>query len=64
MTKSELKRESSVRMSSVMPSLKYACSWSALILLNGRTAIDGLDGKFHTEPIDDRAEHVRVTSRR
>ena len=28
-------------MSSVMPSLKYSCSGSPLMLLNGRTAIDG-----------------------
>ena len=33
--------ERSVMMSSVMPSLKYSCSGSPLMLLNGRTAIDG-----------------------
>src|SRR6266567_2760651 len=31
----------SVMMSSVMPSLKYSCSGSPLILLKGRTAIAG-----------------------
>ena len=34
----------SVMMSSVMPSEKYSCSGSPLMLLNGRTAIDGLSG--------------------
>src|SRR5579862_2368136 len=32
----------SVMMSSVMPSLKYSCSASPLMLLNGRTTIEGL----------------------
>ena len=31
----------SVMMSSVMPSLKYSCSGSPLMLTNGRTAMDG-----------------------
>ncbi len=41
MTNSERYRDNSVMMSSVMPSLKYCCSGSSLILLNGSTAMDG-----------------------
>ena len=44
MTKSDGNRVSSVMMSSVMPSEKYSCSGSALRLVNGRTAIEGLSG--------------------
>ena len=36
------KRDSSVMMSSVMPSEKYSCSGSPLMLVKGSTAIDGL----------------------
>ena len=42
MTKRFLKRDSSVMMSSVMPSAKYSCSGSLLIFINGKTAMDGL----------------------
>ena len=42
MTNSVRKRDSSVMMSSVMPSLKYRCSGSSLRLRNGSTAIEGL----------------------
>ena len=45
MTNSERKRLSSVMMSSVMPSEKYSCSGSPLILVKGSTAIDGLSGR-------------------
>ena len=38
-------RERSVIRSSVIPSLKYSCSLSPLILVSGSTAIDGLSGK-------------------
>jgi len=31
-------------ISSTTPSAKYSCSGSALMFLNGRTAIDGLSG--------------------
>src|SRR5262249_3703459 len=41
-TNNERNRDSSVMMSSVMPSLKYCCSGSPLKLVKGRTAIDGL----------------------
>ena len=41
MTISERKRDRSVMMSSVMPSLKYCCSGLPLMLSNGSTAIDG-----------------------
>ena len=34
----------SVMMSSVIPSLKYSCSGSLLILVKGKTAIEGLSG--------------------
>ena len=45
MTNSERLRESSVMMSSAMPSEKYSCSGSPLKFANGSTAIDGLSGK-------------------
>src|SRR5436190_511633 len=41
MTSSHLIRDSPVMMSSTMPSTKYSCSGSALILSNGSTPIDG-----------------------
>src|SRR5262245_44824254 len=44
MTKSPRARDSSVMMSSVMPSAKYRCSGSPLMLVKGRTAIEGLAG--------------------
>ena len=45
MTKSQRMRESAVMISSTMPSAKYSCSGSPLILANGSTAIDGLSGE-------------------
>jgi hypothetical protein len=42
MTNSDLKRDNSVMMSSVMPSEKYSCCGSLLILTNGSTTSDGL----------------------
>src|SRR5215469_2670601 len=44
MTKSQRMRESAVMISSTIPSAKYSCSGSPLILANGKTAIDGLSG--------------------
>src|SRR6266851_4075906 len=44
MTKSQRMRESAVMISSTMPSAKYSCSGSPLILAKGSTAIDGLSG--------------------
>ena len=41
MTKNQRNRDSAVMMSSVMPSVKYSCSGSPLMLTNGRTAIEG-----------------------
>src|SRR5215510_6361616 len=37
--------ERSVMRSSVIPSLKYSCSGSLLILVKGSTTIDGCSGK-------------------
>jgi len=45
MTNNERKRDSSVMMSSTMPSAKYSCAGSSLRLVKGRTAIDGLSGR-------------------
>jgi hypothetical protein len=44
MTKSQRMRESAVMISSTMPSAKYSCSGSPLILAKGSTAMDGLSG--------------------
>src|SRR4051812_6766296 len=44
-TNSDRNRDNSVMMSSVMPSVKYSCSGSSLMLWKGSTAIDGLSGK-------------------
>src|SRR5881396_1795272 len=44
MTKSQRMRDSAVMISSTMPSPKYSCSGSPLILAKGSTAIDGLSG--------------------
>src|SRR6516165_5603046 len=48
MTKSQQMRDSAVMISSTMPSAKYSCSGSPLILANGITAIDGLSGSGST----------------
>jgi hypothetical protein len=48
MTKSQRMRESAVMISSTMPSAKYSCSGSPLILAKGSTAIDGLSGSGST----------------
>ena len=45
MTNSSENRDSSVMMSSTMPSAKYSCSGSPLRLVKGRTAIEGLSGR-------------------
>ena len=44
MTNIHRMRDNSVMMSSAMPSEKYSCSGSPLILVNASTAIDGLSG--------------------
>ena len=44
MTKSQRMRDSAVMISSTIPSAKYSCSGSPLILAKGSTAIDGLSG--------------------
>src|SRR6202158_1841879 len=44
MTKSPETLDRSVIRSSVMPSAKYACAASPLMLSNGRTAIEGFPG--------------------
>ncbi len=44
-TKSDLKRDSAVMMSSTIPSAKYSCSGSPDIFWNGSTAIEGLSGR-------------------
>jgi len=44
MTNSQRMRDSAVMISSTMPSAKYSCSGSPLILAKGSTAIDGLSG--------------------
>jgi len=41
MTKNQRSFDKPVMMSSEMPSAKYSCSGSPLILVNGKTAIDG-----------------------
>jgi hypothetical protein len=50
MTKSQWMRDSAVMISSTMPSAKYSCSGSPLILAKGSTAIDGLSGRGSEEP--------------
>jgi len=45
MTNSQRMRLSAVMISSTMPSAKYSCSGSPLMLANGKTAIDGLSGR-------------------
>src|SRR6516165_9474694 len=42
MTNRDLKRDSAVVISSTIPSAKYSCSGSSLMLSNGSTAIEGL----------------------
>jgi len=48
MTNSQRMRDSAVMISSTMPSAKYSCSGSLLILAKGSTAIDGLSGSGST----------------
>ena len=45
MTNSSENRDSSVMMSSTMPSAKYSCSGSEFRLVKGRTAMEGLSGR-------------------
>jgi hypothetical protein len=49
-TNSSRKRDSWVRMSSVMPSAKNSCSGSPLMLTKGSTAIDGLSARSRGVP--------------
>ena len=51
MTNSERLRDSSVMMSSAMPSEKYSCSGSPLMLVNASTAIEGLSGSGRASPV-------------
>ena len=44
-TKNQRSLDSAVMMSSLMPSEKYSCSGSPLMLTKGKTAIDGRSGK-------------------
>ena len=50
-TNSDRLRESSVMMSSAIPSEKYSCSGSPLMLVNASTAIDGLSGSGKASPV-------------
>ena len=50
MTNNDRLRDSSVIMSSAIPSEKYSCSGSRLMLVNASTAIDGLSGKGKASP--------------
>src|ERR1700719_3571281 len=63
MTWSHLIRDKPVMMSSTMPSAKYSCSGSPLILVNGNTDIDGLSGNgsrsFSRAPRHDRDHDVK-----
>src|SRR5271167_452175 len=52
-----------VMISSTMPSAKYSCSGSSLILANGNTAIDGLSGRARPELGRADTEPVAVTTR-
>ena len=52
-TNSSENRDSSVMISSVMPSLRYSCPGSLLMLVKGRTAIEGLSGRSR-EGVDGR----------
>jgi len=47
-TKSQRMRLSAVMISSTLPSAKYSCSGSPLILASGSTAIDRLSGNANT----------------
>src|SRR5215831_10113770 len=62
MTNSQRMRLSAVMISSTMPSAKYSCSGSPLILAKGSTAIDGLSGSggaVVADPVDpDRPDNV------
>ena len=49
-TNSQRMRDSAVMISSTMPSAKYSCSGSLLILAKGNTAIDGLSGSGNAAP--------------
>ena len=61
MTTSERNRLSSVMMSSVVPSAKYSCSASPLMLSNGSTAIVGLSEDFETDGLSTAASPCRFT---
>jgi hypothetical protein len=44
-TNSQRTRDRAIRMSSTMPSAKYSCSGSPLMLAKGSTAIEGRSGR-------------------
>src|SRR5258708_22905841 len=49
-TNNDFKRDKAVMMSSAIPSAKYSCSGSPLMLVNGSTAIEGLSGRGSVAP--------------
>ena len=49
MTKNQRTRERAVMISSTIPSAKYSCSGSPLMLVKGKTATDGLSGRGGAE---------------
>src|SRR5271165_21112 len=63
MTKTQQMRLSAVMISSTMPSAKYSCSGSPLILANGSTPTDGLSGRAGPEPACANGEPAAVTTR-
>src|SRR5712692_4122953 len=64
MTKRSGSLESAVVRSSVMPSLKYSCSRSPLMLVKGSTAIEGMLGKARAGGCDGGMEADGVGGRK
>jgi hypothetical protein len=62
-TNSQRMRLSAVMIFSTMPSAKYSCFGSPLMLAKGRTAIDGLSGRSGPGLVGFRAEPTAVTTR-
>jgi hypothetical protein len=61
MTKSPESWDKSVMSVSVSPSLKYSCSGSLLILVKGKTAMDGLSGNGKADASSNRGDSWRDT---
>jgi hypothetical protein len=55
-------RDSAVMISSTMPSTKYSCSGSPLILAKGRTRSTACRGAAVLGPAGPRPSHCRVAS--